>query len=297
MYDDEVPLGRDGSLHPPLPGASQAPQIDGPPRPGGRRGDCPARLLALDAAPIAHVPGRPQAEPSARRFAGSVRPAPHGGRRPRRRRRPRTPPAPRTAGLSPRSGGSGTRSPSTGATRGSSRTWVSCLVEGAIPGVDISKVPTHDPWGTEYRVGWSADRKHFRIVSAWADREFEKLGEVAPGAAWGTPSLATDPKRDIVFQDGVFLQCFTGTRADLGAAGRARGDGPDGCAGLPCGPLPKWRGGGRRAPEPCRDVLKFPWSKRSPSLPANRPGSRAPTAPRPLQPSDREGARGRRQDG
>jgi hypothetical protein len=86
------------------------------------------------------------------------------------------------------------------------------LVEGTIPGVYISRVPTHDPWGTEYRVSWSADRKHFRIVSAGADREFEKLGEVDPGAAWGMTSLVSDPRRDIVFQDGVFLQAYRDAR-------------------------------------------------------------------------------------
>jgi hypothetical protein len=86
------------------------------------------------------------------------------------------------------------------------------LVEGSIPGVYIAKVPTHDPWGTEYRVGWSADRKHFRIVSAGADRVFEPLGAVDPWAAWGPSSLATDPKRDIVFQDGVFLQAYRDER-------------------------------------------------------------------------------------
>jgi type II secretory pathway pseudopilin PulG len=86
------------------------------------------------------------------------------------------------------------------------------LAEGTIPGVYISKVPTLDPWGTEYQVSWSADRKHFRIVSAGADRVFEKLGGVDPGAAWGTPSLATDPNRDVVFQDGVFLQAYRDSR-------------------------------------------------------------------------------------
>jgi hypothetical protein len=63
-----------------------------------------------------------------------------------------------------------------------------------------------------YRVSWSADRKHFRIVSAGADREFESLGEVDPADAWGPTSLATDPKRDIVFQDGVFLQAYRDAR-------------------------------------------------------------------------------------
>ncbi len=86
------------------------------------------------------------------------------------------------------------------------------LVEGTIPGVYISKVPTHDPWGTEYRVSWSADRRHFRIVSAGADREFEPLGDVDSGAAWGPATLATDPKRDVVFQDGVFLQAYREAR-------------------------------------------------------------------------------------
>ena len=86
------------------------------------------------------------------------------------------------------------------------------LVEGTIPGVYISKVPTHDPWGTEYRVSWSADRRHFRIVSAGADRQFEPLGDVDPGAAWGPTTLATDPKRDVVFQDGVFLQAYREAR-------------------------------------------------------------------------------------
>jgi hypothetical protein len=86
------------------------------------------------------------------------------------------------------------------------------LVEGTIPGVYIAKVPTHDSWGTAYSVSWSADRKHFRIVSAGADREFESLGEVDPAAAWGPTSLATDPKRDIVFQDGVFLQAYRDAR-------------------------------------------------------------------------------------
>lgn len=86
------------------------------------------------------------------------------------------------------------------------------LVEGSIPGVYISKVPTHDAWGTELRVDWSPDRRHFRIVSAGTDREFEKLGEVDPAAAWGPTSLVSDPNRDIVFQDGVFLQWYRDAR-------------------------------------------------------------------------------------
>jgi len=49
-------------------------------------------------------------------------------------------------------------------------------------------------------------------VSAGADREFENSGEIDAGAAWGPTSLASDPRRDIVFQDGVFLQAYRDAR-------------------------------------------------------------------------------------
>jgi hypothetical protein len=86
------------------------------------------------------------------------------------------------------------------------------LAEGTIPGVYISRVPTHDAWGTEFRVSWSADRRHFRIVSAGADRRFESPGVIEAGATWGRTSLVSDPGRDIVFQDGVFLQAYRDAR-------------------------------------------------------------------------------------
>jgi hypothetical protein len=78
------------------------------------------------------------------------------------------------------------------------------LFEGFVPQEDIPKI---DPWGTPYRIEYSADRKHYRITSAGSDRKFEVYG-----APWGgaKPRVVDTPGADIVYEDSVFILYPTG---------------------------------------------------------------------------------------
>ena len=78
------------------------------------------------------------------------------------------------------------------------------LFEGIYPPEEIPKI---DPWGTPYRIEYSADRKHYRITSAGSDRKFEVYG-----APWGgaKPRVADAPGADIVYEDGAFVFYPTG---------------------------------------------------------------------------------------
>ncbi|HVG22619.1 MAG TPA: DUF2059 domain-containing protein [Thermoanaerobaculia bacterium] len=67
----------------------------------------------------------------------------------------------------------------------------------------VRKLPRVDPWGTPY--AYLADGKHYRVVSAGADRRFEwdsrklDLTEVSPRAMESLDA-------DLIFQDGTFAQ-------------------------------------------------------------------------------------------
>jgi protein TonB len=72
-----------------------------------------------------------------------------------------------------------------------------------------SLAPGLDAWGTPLRVVYEGET--YRIVSAGQDREFDL-------ASWKTPAQLTDPKGDLVFEDGRFTRIFD-ARAFLAAAG------------------------------------------------------------------------------
>ena len=60
-----------------------------------------------------------------------------------------------------------------------------------------------DPWGTEYRYLVSPDRRHYRVISAGADRVFEKQYEELTSEP--PADRASDNfNDDFVFQDGRF---------------------------------------------------------------------------------------------
>ena len=57
-----------------------------------------------------------------------------------------------------------------------------------------------DVWGTPFRISFSPDRRHYRIVSAGSDRKFSD-----ENLAWGAGSRVDDRDgADLVFEDGVF---------------------------------------------------------------------------------------------
>jgi hypothetical protein len=59
-----------------------------------------------------------------------------------------------------------------------------------------------DAWGTPFRFVFSTDHKHYRVISAGADKKF---GEYTK--AWGAkPESRSEPGVDIVLEDGVFVQ-------------------------------------------------------------------------------------------
>lgn len=65
----------------------------------------------------------------------------------------------------------------------------------------VHELPLVDPWGTPFRFEFSADRKHYRIISAGSDRKFEPYD-----AAWGAkPRVVDAPGTDIVYEDGIFV--------------------------------------------------------------------------------------------
>ena len=72
-----------------------------------------------------------------------------------------------------------------------------------------SLAPGLDAWGTPLRVVYEGES--YRIVSAGQDREFDL-------ASWKTPAQLTDPKGDIVLEDGKFTRIFD-ARAFLAGAG------------------------------------------------------------------------------
>lgn len=61
--------------------------------------------------------------------------------------------------------------------------------------------PQADAWGTAF--GYACDGKSYRIVSAGADRAFEKDSTNLSSPAAGPTD---DPARDLVFSDGRFIQ-------------------------------------------------------------------------------------------
>jgi hypothetical protein len=77
-------------------------------------------------------------------------------------------------------------------------------LRGALSPVYARDIPLTDAWGTEFRYERSADGRHYRLTSAGEDRVFEKSGKgVGSG---GPPSPTTDPKADIVWEDGGFVR-------------------------------------------------------------------------------------------
>jgi len=56
-------------------------------------------------------------------------------------------------------------------------------------------------WGTPFRIEFSADHKHYRVISAGADKKFAEYTK-----SWGAkPEIRDDPGVDIVFEDGIFV--------------------------------------------------------------------------------------------
>lgn len=71
--------------------------------------------------------------------------------------------------------------------------------------VYIRNVPMRDGWGNEFKYIGTPDKEHYRIVSAGADGVFESHSlrmEWTPSEPVGTD----DPRDDIIFADGEFLQ-------------------------------------------------------------------------------------------
>jgi uncharacterized protein DUF2059/type II secretion system (T2SS) protein G len=71
----------------------------------------------------------------------------------------------------------------------------------------IRTLPPADAWGTPFAYLVSADRQHYRFVSAGADQRFEPeslLIEDVPAEFQGRLTAGQDA--DIIFQDGTFVQ-------------------------------------------------------------------------------------------
>lgn len=66
--------------------------------------------------------------------------------------------------------------------------------------ISVAGFPLTDGWGGEYRYVVSADSKHYRIVSAGADRNV-----AAQSLQWSSRGSASGTTDDIVFQDGQFV--------------------------------------------------------------------------------------------
>jgi hypothetical protein len=70
----------------------------------------------------------------------------------------------------------------------------------------VRAMPRVDAWGTPFRVEVSNDRHNYRITSAGADRTFEKRGPLGCPEDKGAPVELSDPRRDLVFFSGRFVQ-------------------------------------------------------------------------------------------
>lgn len=70
----------------------------------------------------------------------------------------------------------------------------------------VRVMPRVDAWGTPYRIEVSSDRQNYRITSAGADRTFEKRGPLGCPEDKGTAVELSDPRRDLVFYNGGFVQ-------------------------------------------------------------------------------------------
>jgi hypothetical protein len=64
-----------------------------------------------------------------------------------------------------------------------------------------SLVIVNDQWGTSFQYEVTPDRQHYTLRSAGADRRFEELPTVIKHSL-----VNEDPKRDIVVDDGLFVQ-------------------------------------------------------------------------------------------
>jgi Type II secretion system (T2SS), protein G len=70
----------------------------------------------------------------------------------------------------------------------------------------IRVMPRVDAWGTPYKIEVLNNRQDYRITSAGADRIFEKRGPLGCPEDKGTAVEVSDPRRDLVFFDGRFVQ-------------------------------------------------------------------------------------------
>src|SRR5512140_1251203 len=70
----------------------------------------------------------------------------------------------------------------------------------------IRTMPRLDAWGTPYRIEVTNNRLDYRITSAGADRTFEKRGPLGCPEDKGTAVEVSDPRRDLVFFSGRFVQ-------------------------------------------------------------------------------------------
>ncbi|MGA7616514.1 MAG: DUF2059 domain-containing protein [Thermoanaerobaculia bacterium] len=72
----------------------------------------------------------------------------------------------------------------------------------------IREFPRKDGWGNEYRFVVSADRTHYRIVSAGEDGEFQWDSDslLAAGQPRSGVRITRDGADDIIYQDGSFVQ-------------------------------------------------------------------------------------------
>jgi S1-C subfamily serine protease/Tfp pilus assembly protein PilF len=89
-------------------------------------------------------------------------------------------------------------------------------IRAAITPNYIREVPLADGWGTPMTYRVNAARTVYRIVSAGADRTFER-GVAIPGAT-KEDVHTPEPSRDIVFENGVFVQSPPDTQRYLSAS-------------------------------------------------------------------------------
>jgi hypothetical protein len=67
-------------------------------------------------------------------------------------------------------------------------------------------IPVNDAWGHPYRYVVSADRKHYRLVSAGSDGTFESESLRVTADVPATPRYTDALTNDIIFADGKFVQ-------------------------------------------------------------------------------------------
>jgi hypothetical protein len=80
----------------------------------------------------------------------------------------------------------------------------------------IKTLPETDAWGTPYAYIVSSGGRHYRFVSAGADKQFEANTqhiEILPSKFEGRAVDNFDA--DIIFQDGQFVQFPAAARKDL----------------------------------------------------------------------------------